>query len=334
MPKQNPFYKLSTDQIISSVESALGRTQSGRRATGFILALNSLENRVYQMDFEDGFKVVTKFYRPGRWNLDQLLEEHNFLEALSNAEIPVVKPILLPKEKNQSLGASPDGIFFAVFPSVGGRLVDEPSRTHLEILGRYLGRIHRVGALFKKSSRPRLDPENFGWKALDKLLKSPHFETDSIREQYKHLATRLLRIIDPMMKSVRYQLVHGDCHLGNTLWQDHKAFFLDFDDCRFAPAVQDIWMIVRGRDEQAKQDREILISSYEQMNEFDRTELHLIEALRALRVIHYSAWISDRWEDPSFPLAFPHFGRSNYWQEEMSELQKIYEALTEESVPL
>ncbi|MDB5037092.1 MAG: Stress response kinase, partial [Bacteriovoracaceae bacterium] len=322
MAKQSAitFYQLSTDHVLDAVEKALNRTESGRRATGSVLALNSLENRVYQIEFEDGVKVVTKFYRPNRWNLSQLEEEHLFLKKLLAAEVPVVAPLSLPNAKGSTIATSSEGIHFAVFPMVKGRLLDELTPTHLQILGRYVGRIHRIGATFQKTLRHRLDVETFGWNALDYLLESNFFETDAVAEQYEDTVVGLLNRIEPMFTGKKYILVHGDCHLGNTLWNGEQPFFLDFDDLCMAPAVQDIWMIVRGRDLSADKDREILISSYEQMNEFDPQELSLIEPLRALRIIHYSSWIAKRWDDPSFPRAFPDFGTTRYWHEEISEL--------------
>lgn len=323
------FYQLSTDHVLDSVEKALGRTERDIRATGSILALNSLENRVYQIDFEDGFKAVAKFYRPDRWSYQQIEEEHTFLNRLLEVEIPVVAPLKMPGRNNATVDTSSLNIHFAVFPLVKGRLLDELTSTHLQTLGRYLARIHRVGALSKKTLRPRLDVENYGRKPLEYLLASSFFETDAVRQQYRHSVEKLLQHIEPLFSGIKYIQVHGDCHLGNTLWQNESPFFLDFDDLCMAPAVQDIWMIVRGRDSQSNKDRETLISAYEQMNEFNRKELGLIEALRGLRIVHYSAWIAKRWDDPAFSLAFPSFGKSSYWQEEMSELQKILDTMVQ-----
>ena len=343
-PDQDPssFYALTNDEVLNSVETALERNEIGRRATGSIFALNSLENRVYEIEFEDGYKVVTKFYRPHRWTPAQILEEHFFLSQLLSAEIPVVAPLSLQKNlvhntishplpdhlrSMKTLGLSRNNIAFAVFPLVKGRLLDELSETHLQTLGRYVGRLHRIGAKYLNSLRPRLDINTFGWDSLDFLATTNFFETEAVFEQYESAVGRLLDLIEPLFDRVPFILTHGDCHLGNTLWQGEAPFFLDFDDLCLAPAVQDIWMIVRGRDKNAIHDREILLKSYEQMNEFNDSQLALIEPLRALRIIHYSAWIAKRWDDPSFPKAFPDFASTRYWHEEISELYKIEEAI-------
>ncbi len=321
------FYQLSTDHVLDAVEKAMQRTAAGMRATGSVFALNSLENRVYQIEFEDGLRVVTKFYRPERWSAVQIQEEHLFLKKLLEAEVPVVAPLKLDAFGENTVGQSSEGIFFGVFPMVKGRLSDELGQKQLETLGRYVGRIHRIGATMPATTRHRLDIETFGWKSLDYLLDSDFFETDAVAHQYEQTVGDLMEQIEPMFDGIKYTLVHGDCHLGNTLWQGEAPFFLDFDDLCLAPAVQDIWMIVRGRDEKAREDRKTLLTSYEQMNEFNHEELHLIEALRALRIIHYSAWIAKRWDDPSFSRAFPDFASTRYWQEEMTELHKISDYL-------
>lgn len=319
------FHSLSTDQILDCVEKALGRTERGKRATGSIFALNSLENRVHRIEFEDSFCVVSKFYRPGRWNFEQIQEEHDFLDRLHDMEIPVVPPLSLIGDNEPTIGTSPDGIFFTVFPFVRGRLTDELDNEKLEVLGRYLGRIHRVGSNILESSRPALNVQEFGLKPLEELSKSNFFETEALKQNYQNTVKRVLDHIAPRFQNVPLLFAHGDCHLGNTLWNDQQAFFLDFDDARLAPAVQDIWMVVRGRDEQAQKDRESLLNAYRQMNDFNDDELALIEPLRALRIIHHSAWIAKRWDDPSFKTAFPDFGKTNYWQEEMAELYQVLE---------
>jgi Ser/Thr protein kinase RdoA (MazF antagonist) len=321
MKLENLFYQLSSDQVLNSVEKALKRTARGERATGSLLALNSLENRVYQMEFEDGARFVAKFYRPGRWNKKQLLEEHEFLQRLVRAEIPAIAPVAFDQ--------TPEGIFFTVFPSVGGRLLDELSDTHLAVLGRHLGRIHQIGSTLTKTSRKTINVDQFARRPLQNIQSKNLFESASLEAQYTQVVERLIAIGESLLPEARYFLVHGDCHLGNTLWQGEKCFFLDFDDLCLAPAVQDIWMIVRGRDDQAVSDREKLLEAYEQFQDFDYSELRLIELLRALRIIHYSSWIADRWDDPSFPRAFPDFGSTKYWQEETAELYRCWETYNE-----
>jgi len=322
----NQFYSLSSDEVLNSVEKALGRTQHGQRATGSLLALNSLENRVYQMEFEDKFRVVTKFYRPGRWNRAQLEEEHDFLFRLQAAEVPAVAALKLKGFQNGTVGETADGIFFTVFPSVGGRLLDELNTTHLEVLGRHLGRIHSVGSQFRNTTRKKIDVNTFGRIPLKRLIDMECFETPALQTQYQNICEQVFQKAEPQLSWCKYLRVHGDCHLGNTLWNGEQAFFLDFDDLCLAPAVQDVWMIIRGRDEEAVSQRETILKAYQQMFDFDPAELDVIESLRALRIIHYSGWIAERWEDPSFQRAFPDFMSARYWQDEISELYRSLES--------
>lgn len=320
------FFQLSTDEVLNTLERILGRTSSDRRATGYILPLNSVENRVFEVEFEDGVKVVAKFYRPQRWTREQLLEEHLFLYALEKAEIPVVTPLRL-STSGDSLSETRSGIFVCVFPKVRGRLRDELDDSCLRTLGRYLGRIHRVARELPVQHRISLNVENYGDRALDQL-DARFFENEALRSRYFDAAERILDVIEPSLARTKFQLVHGDCHLGNVLWQEENPFFLDFDDSCFAPVVQDIWMTIRGRDEDAIQKRRVLLEGYEVMNEFPWQQLSLIEPLRALRIIHHSAWIAERWEDPSFPKLFPAFGTSEYWREEIHQLDEIFQILT------
>lgn len=324
---EESFYQLSHDRVLNSVERALDRQGAKRRATGRIFALNSLENRVYQIEFEDGFQAVAKFYRPERWEKSQLLAEHLFLEKLKEAEVPVITPLAL-NSSGTTLDVV-DGIYFTVFPWARGRLRDELDQVHFETLGRYLARIHRIGQGLGKISRPQLDVQSFGWDSLDLLMDYDCFETSAIESRYEMLVSQILETIEPFFDDVPFVLTHGDCHLGNTLWEGDSPFFLDFDDCCYAPAVQDIWMIVRGRDAKADKDRETILKSYEAFHTFNHRELNLIEPLRILRIIHYSAWIAKRWEDPAFENIFPDFGSAQYWVSEMTELQKAFDKVTE-----
>lgn len=323
---QPQFSDLTTSHIIESVENALGRTKLGSRATGSILQLNSLENRVFQLSFEDGLKVVTKFYRPGRWTEDQLFEEHDFLIDLEENEVPAVSPLPLPHFEMESLGQCDKGFYFAVFPSVGGRLVDELTTERIQLIGRYLARIHQIGKRHLESSRPRIDAHHFGELALEQIKTSQSFETQSLEFQYENIAKQIIELSRLLLKDVLYTRIHGDCHLGNILWQENKAFFLDFDDTCMGPPVQDVWMSIRGRDEEAEDQRQILIEAYQQLMDFDSKELRLIEVLRGLRIIHYSAWIAKRKSDPAFQWAFKDFGSARYWQDEISELQRVLDS--------
>jgi len=308
------FFTLTPDRLLASVERALGS-----RATGRAFALNSLENRVYEIELEERDPVVAKFYRPGRWSRDAILDEHRFLAELVAAEVPAVAPLALVG--GETLAASDDGILFALFPKVRGRLLIELSDTQLAQVGRLLGRMHNVGASSVARHRRTLTVEEWGRRSLETVLASGMLD-DALRDRYRAVAESLLRAIEPLLDGVPAHRVHGDCHLGNVLWRDDAAFFVDFDDTCVAPAVQDVWLVVRGRDEEAERQREILLAGYQQMRAFDRATLRLIEPLRALRMIHYSAWIVRRWQDPTFPRAFPGFGAARHWVEEIGDLDE------------
>ncbi|MGZ3693480.1 MAG: serine/threonine protein kinase [Bdellovibrionota bacterium] len=313
------FFRLTPEAILDAVEAVVQKRFPGLRATGRALALNSLENRVYDVELEDDSHIVTKFYRPGRWTPEQIREEHAFLFALEEAEIPVVAPWQMDGE---SLFLSEQGMWFTIFPKVKGRLLDELDPERLKTLGRYIGRIHNVGERFHFKHRLSMNAENWGWKPLEYLLDSglidPVYEA-----RYQMVCDHLIGQAQDALEGVPAFAVHGDCHLGNTLWQLDSPFFLDFDDAMTAPAVQDIWMVVRGRDEDAERDRDILLEGYEAFRPFDRSTLSLIEPLRALRMIHYSAWIARRWDDPAFKKAFPLFATPRYWEEEIQALQEM-----------
>lgn len=319
-PAQEHFFELTPGAILDLVEAELGGNLAGIRSTGRAIALNSLENRVYDIELENGEHVVTKFYRPGRWSREQIQEEHDFLHALLKAEIPAVAPLLL--KSSATLAATPDGIHFAVFPKVRGRILDELDPGRLATLGRYLARIHSVGRSHPFRKRVELSVATYGEASLKFLLENQWID-GSYERPYREVCQRIFARIRPWLEPAAKISVHGDCHLGNTLWDGESPFFLDFDDAVRAPPVQDVWMIVRGRDEEAERDREILLDAYDTMGSFPRETLRLIEPLRALRLIHYSAWIARRWEDPSFPHAFPQFQTARYWQDEIVALEEI-----------
>ena len=321
------FFELTPERILTAVE------QIGLRCTGRCLALNSMENRVYEVEIVlkeepdsryDAFRVV-KFYRPGRWSEEQILEEHRFLAELAEDDLPVVAPLPFPDgstlKKIEELG-----ILFCVFPKVGGRNLDEPSREQLEILGRLLARLHVVGACSQAPSRMELTPQTYGRANLEYLLGSncllPNF-----RSRYQDIVERLLSICEPWFAGVPSQRLHGDCHLGNMLWRQDGPLLVDFDDMLRGPCVQDLWLMVPGRDEDALARREVMVAAYEQMRRFDRETLRLIEPLRALRIIHFSAWIARRWEDPSFKRVFVDFGGERYWSEQIVALDECLNML-------
>lgn len=332
-PLKSDFFSLTPDRVLDAIEGSLKV-----RATGRAFALNSMENRVYEIELEDGTSVVAKFYRPGRWSSEQILEEHRFLAALLEAEIPVVAPLKLQESPasrcvqsgTSTLASLKSGIYFAVFPKVKGRLIDEFTATKLETIGRYVARLHSLGSRFEMKHRMPLNVETFGYKPAEFILNSDFVDENYINH-YERTVSNFLQIAEPLLKDATSFALHGDCHLGNVLWNIEAPFFLDFDDMTLAPPVQDIWMIIRGRDEQAIEQRDQLLKAYDQMYSFDRSTLKLIEPLRGLRMIHYSGWIAQRWDDPSFPRAFPSFGTPKYWNEELEAINEITALIEENS---
>jgi Ser/Thr protein kinase RdoA (MazF antagonist) len=316
----NHFYRLEPEEMLDTIDQVVRREDTQLRCSGRILALNSLENRVMDVELDDGTHLVAKFYRPNRWSEVQLREEHKFLAMLDDAEIPVVAPFSFG---NETLFSTKSGIFFTVFPKIIGRLRDELFPDQLETLGRYLGRIHQSKFLFRH--RLRLSSKYWIDEPIRKLLQSPRL-MDPQRSHLQNLAEQIKQGVDPWLTRLPAIACHGDCHLGNVLWEQDSPFFLDFDDSILAPAVQDVWMVVRGRGLEADEDRASLLKGYEVFAPFDRNSLNVIELFRALRILHYSAWIDQRWEDPSFEKAFPQFGSQRYWQE---EIQSLSECLSE-----
>lgn len=315
------FYSLGPEAMLDAVESALG---AGTRATGRCLALNSLENRVCDIELEaaaddDPGHVVAKFYRPGRWSREAILEEHRFLAELVAAEVPAVAP--LPLQNGSTLASTSDGILFAVFPKIRGRSLQELSDAQLQQVGRFLGRIHNVGAQAPASHRLQLTAETYGTQALAYLVSSGTIDIQ-VQSRYERAATAIIKTVAPMLAAVPAHRLHGDCHLANLLWVGEGALFLDFDDMLTGPAVQDIWMVVRGRDAEANRQRAVMLDGYEQLRRFDRTTLRLVEPLRALRMLHFAAWIARRWADPTFQRMFPDFPTYRYWADETSALEE------------
>jgi Ser/Thr protein kinase RdoA (MazF antagonist) len=309
----HPYSTLTPDCVLDALDS------TGLRADGRLLALNSFENRVYQMGVEDTSLVVAKFYRPARWSDAAILEEHAFVAELAAREIPVVDALIL----HETTLHQHAGFRFAVYPKHGGRMPEFERAETLQWMGRFLGRIHVVGAQANFLQRPALDLDSFGFASRDFLQSGwlpPDLQAawDSVIEQ----ALAGVRYCFERAGDVQAIRLHGDCHAGNVLWTDDGPHFVDFDDSRMGPAIQDLWMLLSGdRDAMQNQMREVL-TGYEAFREFDPRELHLLEALRTLRLIHYAAWIARRWQDPAFPAAFPWFNTQHYWQERILELRE------------
>ena len=309
-----PFAGLTPDAVLDALESV------GLRCDGRQLTLNSYENRVYQVGIEDGTPVVAKFYRPGRWSDTQILEEHAFVFELAEREIPVVAPT--PIEGKTLLAHN--GFRFAVFPRRGGRAPELEDPKILEWMGRFLGRIHAVGAISEFTVRPTLDQASFGTEPRDWLLAHGFIPADLLDAWTSTVSQALEAIAGCYARagSVGSLRLHGDCHPGNVLWTDDGPHFVDFDDARMGPAVQDLWMLLPGDADLIPAAWKHLLKGYEQFRDFDDNELHLVEALRTLRLIHYSAWIARRWDDPAFPAAFPWFNTQRYWQDRILELRE------------
>ena len=293
----------------------------GYHCDGRLLALNSYENRVYQVGMEEGLPLVVKFYRPERWTNEAILEEHAFVQELAEHEIPVVPALVLGGKTLHTF----EGFSFAVFPKHGGRAPEFEDRNTLEWMGRFLGRIHAIGALKPFQHRPTLDIASFGVEPLDFLLTNNFIPAD-LDIAYRGIAEQALtgvrHCFERAGSGVKALRLHGDCHAGNVLWTNDGPHFVDFDDSRMGPAMQDLWMLLSGeRTDMARQLNDVL-AGYEDFYEFDSHELHLIEALRTLRLIHYSAWLARRWDDPAFKQAFPWFNTQRYWQERILELRE------------
>ena len=313
-PVDSPYQNLNPDVLISAVESC------GVQSDGRFLALNSYENRVYQVGTEDGAPVVAKFYRPGRWSDEAILEEHEFSTALQNHEIPVVAPLVC---RDQTLNEH-NGFRFAVFPRQGGHWPELASTEEREMMGRCLGRLHAVGRVEHFAHRPTIDIDRLGHESCDYLLDSDWIP-EHIVDSYTAVTEQLLDVVERVFDSVGSYgelRLHGDCHLGNTLWTDKGPHFVDLDDCQTGPAVQDLWMLLSGDEAEMKTQLDDMLEGYTQFCEFDYRESRLIEPLRALRMIHYAAWVARRWSDPAFPLAFPWLAENRYWEEHVLNLKE------------
>ncbi len=333
----HPFASLTPDRVLDALQAV------GLRGDGRMTALSSYENRVYQVRLEDGAVVVGKFYRPGRWSLAQVQEEHDFSHALTQAEVPVVAPLRLEGTSVHRCGE----FLFSVSPFRGGRAPDLDHAEVLEWIGRFLARLHAVGAQAAFVHRPALDLQGFGVAAREWLLGQQRIPLD-VERAWADMSAQALALVERHdclagrvapggAEPIARLRLHGDCHSGNILWTPTDAapaagpgpHFVDMDDARTGPAVQDLWMLLSGERQQRQQQLGALIDGYEQFRPFDRRELALIEPLRTLRLIHYSAWLARRWDDPIFPINFPWFGSSDYWKGQVQMLEDQCEAMEE-----
>lgn len=320
-----PYYRLDPDTVLQAVES------TGLITDGRLLALNSYENRVYQVGIEEEDPVIAKFYRPGRWSNEQIQEEHDFSLELTRAEIPLISP-------SQMEGCSlfhHDGFRFALFRRQGGHAPELEDRETRLWLGRFIGRIHAVGRCRSFEHRLALTPRRFGDDSIRTIIEErwlpPHLETafDSLADDLmSHIRGAYERVGD-----VQLIRLHGDCHPGNLLWRD-GPFFVDMDDCQSGPAIQDLWMLLSGDAHEMETQLADIIEGYSQFCDFDTRELHLIETLRTLRMLHHAAWLARRWEDPAFPIAFPWFDNARYWEDLILGLREQLSAMQEPALEL
>lgn len=321
----HPFTRLTPECVLDALDSVL--VQTGVRTDGRLLPLNSYENRVYQVGVEDGPPVVAKFYRPERWSDEAILEEHAFVADLVAHEIPAVPARVIGSRTLHAFG----GFRFAVFDRRGGRAPELDRRDTLEWLGRFIGRIHAIGQQAPYVARPTLDIRTFGYEPRDFLLESGFVPAD-VRAAYEAAAAFALEGVERAFEAagdVKQLRLHGDCHASNVLWTDAGPHFVDFDDSRMGPAVQDLWLLLPGGRADATRSLIDLLAGYEDFCDFEPRELHLIEALRTLRLIHYAAWLARRWDDPAFPAAFPWFNTQRYWEARVLELREQIGAMQE-----
>ena len=326
-PDAAPYAGLTPDAVLDAIEC------TGLRPDGRLQSLNSFENRVYQFGIEDSPPMVAKFYRPGRWSDAQILEEHAFVLELAERELPVVAPLALANGHTLHTVGDPQGGYrIAVYPRCAGRAPELEQPDTLEWMGRFLGRIHAVGALRPFVERPALDVETFGYEPRDFLLEN-NFIPGDLRPAWCSVVDHALENVEQCFEragEVNVLRLHGDCHGGNVLWIESRGqadtpggpHFVDFDDARTGPAIQDLWMLLSGDRETMRLQFNHVLRGYEDFAEFDDRERHLVEALRTLRLIHYSAWIGRRWGDPAFPAAFPWFNTPRYWQDRILELRE------------
>lgn len=311
-----PYNDLEPDLILNAIESI------GFRCSGSLLALNSYENRVYQVGIEGSLPLIAKFYRPYRWSDAAILEEHQFAFELAVQEIPVVAP--LTNNNNHTLHEY-QNFRFTLFPRQGGRALELGNLTQLEWMGRFIGRLHAIGACKPFCNRIRIDTQSYGYTPYQFLIKN-NFIPAEVKSAYCSTVNLLLEKIEHIFQNIgqiKYIRLHGDCHAGNILWNDTGPNIVDLDDCLMGPAIQDIWMLISGdTDNEINLQLDHILRGYREFFDFNYRELKLIEALRALRMIHYSAWLAKRWEDPAFPLNFPWFNTMSYWKEQINNLNE------------
>ncbi len=322
----HPFERLTPEFILNAVEA------EGLWCDGRIFPLNSYENRVYQVGVEDSAPLIAKFYRPGRWSYAQIKEEHDYTYELESHELPVVTP--LRREDGESV-RSFEGFYFSLYPRKGGHAPELDQLDNLFILGRLMGRIHAVSATSPFKHRPTIDVRSYGEECVEFVTEN--FIPDSLKSAYGSLTRDLLAILrERLGEEYRRSCIrtHGDCHIGNMLWRDDQVHFVDFDDARMAPAIQDVWMLLSGERHLQIQQLSEIVEGYDEFYDFPLQQLKWIEPLRTLRMLHYCAWLARRWEDPAFPRNFPWFNTERYWGEHILELREQLSLLGEPPLAL
>jgi Ser/Thr protein kinase RdoA (MazF antagonist) len=307
-----PFDALDPDAVFAAAES-IGLEPSGR-----LFALNSYENRVYQLGDEQGELWVLKFYRPARWSDAAIGEEHAFTFELAAAELPVAAPLT---RDGRSLFVHAK-LRFAAFPYLAGRAPELDDLATLTLLGRTLARIHAIGSRARFSHRPTLSVSRLGEQAQAQVMASG-FVPEALSEQYERVSEQVIGRVRQCFDNfgpLPQLRIHGDCHVGNILWRENGPLFVDLDDCMSGPRIQDLWMFLSGDAASQQASWAAIMEGYEVFGEFDFAELTLVEALRSLRILHYAAWIANRWRDPAFPRAFPWFSDARFWERHISDL--------------
>lgn len=323
MDAEHPFARLSPDLVMDAVESV------GFRCDARILELNSYENRVFQIGIEDADPVIGKFYRPDRWSDEQILEEHEFTTELAEADVSAVPPL----ELGDTTLRSYEGFRFALYPRRGGRAPELDDFDNLEILGRAVGRIHAIGAHRRFKVRPLISVEDYGVAGRKFLIEKGFIPTE-LKPSYVSLTDEIFSRLDGLLEQASFIRLHGDCHMGNVMWRDDIPHFVDFDDARMGPAIQDLWMMLSGEGNEASLQMSAILEGYRSFFDFDLSELKLVEPLRTLRIMYHAAWIARRWDDPAFPRAFTYFNTQHYWSQHLLQLRDQIDRLDSESIQI
>ncbi|GLX86287.1 stress response kinase A [Thalassotalea loyana] len=317
------FSSLSPDVMLDAIEQLGIYVESG------LLPLNSYENRVYQFHDDNKVKYVTKFYRPQRWSLEQIQEEHDFALELAQEELPIVAPLVFD---GKSLFEH-QGYHFALYPCRGGRIFEVDNLDQLEWMGRFIGRIHAISQKSTFQHRPDFNTQEFLNDAKQTILTS-EFVPPSLETAFETILSQVISEASGQFTNHDMIRLHGDCHAGNILWTDDGPHFVDLDDCRMGPAIQDLWMMLSGDRQQQLLQLDTLLCGYEEFNSFDNAQLALIESLRTMRVVNYMAWLCKRWQDPAFPRNFPWFNTEKYWEQQILMLKEQMSALQQPPLSL